>query len=208
MTPRPASTLTDLSLVAVFAGLTAALTLAPAIPVGPIGVPITLQTLAVALAGMILGAWRGFAALALYVVLGLAGLPILAGGGAGLGAVARPSFGYLISFPLTALVIGLFASRLVARTHASPARMVAWLFGAGLLGRLLVTTPLGLAGMMVNARLNLPAALLADLPFWPGDIVKALVAAMVAAAVHRAFPTLLAHPGASAVRSRESAPTR
>lgn len=209
MAARPTpTTMTDFALVAVFTGMTAALTLAPAIPVGAIGVPITLQTLAVALTGMILGGRRAFAALALYVVLGLAGLPILAGGGGGLGAVVRPSFGYLISFPFTALVIGLLAGRVLARGQRSTTRTVAWLFVAGLLGRLLVTTPLGWAGLMINGRLSLPAAVLADLPFWPGDIAKALVAAVVAAAVHRAFPTLLGAPRTAGVPPQEHAATR
>ena len=62
MAQRRQSTVTDLALVAVFAGVISAATLAPAIPVGAVGVPITLQTLAVALTAMILGPWRGFAA--------------------------------------------------------------------------------------------------------------------------------------------------
>ncbi|MEA5116442.1 MAG: biotin transporter BioY, partial [Propionicimonas sp.] len=70
--PRPL-TAADLALVAVFAALIAVFALTP-IPVGVIGVPITLQTLAVALAGLVLGGWRGFLATLLYVVVGLAGL--------------------------------------------------------------------------------------------------------------------------------------
>jgi biotin transport system substrate-specific component len=45
--------------------------------------------------------------------------------------------------------------------------------------------------MMVNGRLPLPAAALADLPFIPGDLVKNAVAAAIAVSLHKAFPDLL-----------------
>lgn len=204
MAQRRPSTMTDLALIAVFAGLTAAFTLSPAVPVGPVGVPITLQTLAVGLTGMALGARRGFSAIALYVVVGLAGLPVFAGGMAGVGILARPSVGYLFSFPFAALLIGFLAQRIVARRVAGTARTVGLLTLAALAARALIITPLGVLGMMVNAKLPLVTALLADLPYWPGDIVKSLVAALVAVAVHRAFPTLLGRPAGTEAAARES----
>ena len=70
---------TDLGLIAVFAALVAGSALIAAIPVGGLGVPITLQTLAVMLTGLALGPARAFAAVGLYVLLGLAGLPIFSG---------------------------------------------------------------------------------------------------------------------------------
>ena len=51
-----------------------------------------------------------------------------------------------------------------------------------------------LVGMVVNGGLSWQAAILADLIYWPGDIVKNVVASGIAVAVHRAFPTLLARP--------------
>jgi biotin transport system substrate-specific component len=69
-------TLRDLSRIAIFAAIIAALTFPGAIPLGT-GVPITLQTLGVMLAGVVLGGYRGALAVTLYVVLGLIGLPIL-----------------------------------------------------------------------------------------------------------------------------------
>lgn len=49
----------DIALIAVFAALLAAFAIMPPIPVGPAGVPITLQTFAIALCGLVLGPWRG-----------------------------------------------------------------------------------------------------------------------------------------------------
>src|SRR5688572_3017372 len=100
----------DLAQIAVFAALIAALTLPGAIPIG-IGVPITLQTLGVMLAGAILGARKGALAVTVYVALGLAGLPILAGGTAGLGVLAGPSGGFLLGFIPGAFVVGWIVER-------------------------------------------------------------------------------------------------
>lgn len=72
--PRPRWDAADLSYIAVFAALIAAFSLIPGIPLAA-GVPITLQTLAVILTGMVLGPARGAAAAGLYVAAGLAGLP-------------------------------------------------------------------------------------------------------------------------------------
>lgn len=191
---------TDLALVAVFTGLIAAFTLAPAVPVGPLGVPITLQTLAVALTAMVIGPWRGFAAVALYLVLGFAGLPIFAMGTGGPGVLARPSVGYLLAFPLAAVLIGV-ASRWFLRRFTR-ARAV-WLFVAGLLGSIVFIHPLGILGMSINGRIPLDKAFLADIAYWPGDVVKNVLAALVAVAVLRAFPGLLGAQAPATRRAKE-----
>lgn len=76
-----------------------------AIPLHP--VPVTLQTLAVTMAGALLGWRHGALAVALWLALGAAGLPVLAGGGAGLGPFSGPSAGYLFAFPFAAVAVGL-----------------------------------------------------------------------------------------------------
>lgn len=177
----------DLALVAVFAALIVAFSLTPAIPVG-VGVPITLQTLAVALTGLVLGPWRGFLAASLYVVVGLAGLPVFAGGAGGLAVLAKPSVGYLLAFPLGALVTGAVA-RALANTRGAVAYL--GLTGAGLLGSAVIHL-CGIFGMMAVLRLDFLGALGADLPFIPGDVVKMAAAAGIAVAVQKAFPALLA----------------
>ncbi|RII42143.1 biotin transporter BioY [Galactobacter valiniphilus] len=178
-----------LSLVVVFAALIAALTMAPAIPVGPLGVPITLQTLGVALTALVLGAKRGGLAVLLYVVLGLAGLPIFARFSGGLGALAAPSAGYLLAFPVAALVTGALATLVLRRSLRAKGL---WLFGCALAGSFLVTHPAGILGMMINGHLSLQAAFLADLAYWPGDLVKSALAAALAVGILKAFPALAA----------------
>lgn len=207
MATRKTSSLTDLALVAVFAGLIAAFTLAPAVPVGPVMVPITLQTLAIALTAMILGPWRALAASCLYLLLGFVGLPVFAGGAAGLGVLVRPSAGYLLSFPIAAFVIG-YLARAFVRRYGTTGRRWLLLAAAGLVGGLLITHPLGILGMSINGHLPLATAALADLAYVPGDIIKAVVAALVAVAVHRAFPDLFARPVAVRQEKRAPSPAR
>lgn len=204
MNQRRPSTVTNLALVAVFAGVISAATLAPAIPVGPVGVPITLQTLAVALTAMILGPWRGFAATALYVIVGLAGLPVFAGGASGLGVLAKPSAGYLLAFPLAALLIGFLTRIVLTRTEGRNGLRWALLLLAGLAGSFVFVHPMGIAGIALNAGLPLDKAFLADLVYWPGDIIKNIAASFVALAVHRAFPGLLVHPSVQLEQSPEA----
>lgn len=177
----------DLALIAVFAALIAALTLAPAIPVGPLGVPLTLQTLGVALTALLLGARRGGLAVLVYVLVGLAGLPIFARFSGGLGVLASPSAGYLLAFPVAALVIGTLSTLVLKR--AQRWRGV-WLFACALAGSILIIHPAGIAGMMINGQLSLRAAFLADIAYWPGDLVKSALAAALAVGVLKAFPAL------------------
>ncbi len=179
---------TDLGLIAVFAALVAGSALVAAIPVGGLGVPITLQTLAVMLTGLVLGPGRAFAAVGLYVLLGLAGLPIFSGGRSGLGILATPSAGYILAFPLAAAAAGWLAAIVVRRTVRW---RVALLFCAAMASSVVLVHTLGVLGMMVNGKLTIGAAFVADLPYYPGDILKNVLAAIVAASLHRAFPDLL-----------------
>lgn len=188
-TSRRSWNATDLSLIAVFAALTAAFALIPAIPIGGAGVPITLQSLAVVLTGVVLGAGRGAAAIGLYVAAGLAGLPIFSGFSGGLGVLAGPSAGYLLAFPLAAAVAGWLSA--VAIRRARRMRFLL-LFLACVAASVLVIHPLGIAGMMINLNLDLGAAVLADIVFLPGDIAKNVIAAAIGVSVHKAFPRLLA----------------
>ncbi len=177
----------DVALVAVFAALIAAFSLVPGINL--VVVPITLQTLAVGLTAMVIGPWRAFAATSLYLLVGFAGLPVFANGAAGIGVLARGSAGYLLSFPLYALLVGLLAQAVVRRGWRQR-----WLrlFLAGLVGSFTLVHPMGIAGMMVNVNLPLAKAFTLDMTFWVGDLIKTAIAAGVAVAVHKAFPALLA----------------
>ncbi|MDO4898929.1 MAG: biotin transporter BioY [Rothia sp. (in: high G+C Gram-positive bacteria)] len=178
----------DLALIAVFAAFIAVCALLPAIPVGPLGVPITLQTLAIYTAALILGGRRATLAVTLYLVAGLLGLPVFARGGAGFGVIATPSFGYLLGFIPGALLAGSLSYSFWRKRSASGKQ---WLWQAlAALAGFAVIQIFGIGGMMVNASLSFGAAASAAALYIPGDLIKCAAAVMVALAVHRAFPQL------------------
>jgi biotin transport system substrate-specific component len=179
----------DVALVAVFAALLVVLALVPAVPVGALGVPITLQTLGVLLAGLVLGPWRGVAAVATYVALGLAGLPVFAGGMAGLAVLQGPTAGYVVGWLPGTFVTGLLAALVLRRERGR----LPGLIGAGAVGVTLFTYLGGWLWLVVGLGTGPLAAFLGGvLPYLPGDGLKLVVAAFVAASVHRAFPDVLA----------------
>jgi biotin transport system substrate-specific component len=192
---------TDLALIAGFAALIAACALLPAIQVGAGLVPITLQTFAVLLAGAVLGARRGFFAVLLYVAAGAAGLPVFSGGAAGLAVLAGPTGGYLIGFPLAAGCCGFLVERLPRRSAATSVPLI---FLAGVVSSALFIHTLGMAGLVLRADLTWAEAFDVDKVFWIGDAIKNLAMAVVATAVHRAFPDLL--PQRSRAPQGEPAP--
>jgi biotin transport system substrate-specific component len=177
----------DIALVAAFAALISASAYVGAIPVGSAGVPITLQTLTVMLAGCVLGPVRGFSAVTLYLALGAVGLPVFAEHSSGIGVFTGPSGGYLLSFPIAAALGGFLVAH-VARDRRTRALVV---FACSIAASILVIHPLGILGMMLHFDVSFLEAAAWDVPFWLGDVVKTSLVAMIAAEVHRAFPQLL-----------------
>ena len=157
----------------------------PGLPLGP--VPITLQSLAVILCGALLGPWRGGLVALAYLLLGGLGAPVFAGGAAGWQTFAAPSAGYLLSFPLVAALCGALVWRQMPDGRAARPWM---LFACGLGSSLLLVHPLGVAGLMRALDIGLVEALRIDLRFWPGDVLKNSVMALLATAAHRHWPGL------------------
>ena len=179
---RPAR---DLALVAMFAGLVAVLGLLPAFSPFGTPVPITAQLLGVVLAGALLGARRGAMALLLFLALVAVGLPLLAGGRGGLGVFFGPSVGFLIGFPVAAYVVGWVTER------GGPSYKLHWGLFANVVGGILTLYPLGIAGIALVGDVPVENAALAAVLFLPGDLAKAVLAALIARGVHRAYPGLV-----------------
>lgn len=95
----------DICSIAIMTAVTAVLAQI-SIPM-PFGVPMTMQTFAVALSAVILGSKRGAAAMCIYVLLGAIGAPVFAGFSGGFQNIIGPTGGFIISFPLMAFIIGL-----------------------------------------------------------------------------------------------------
>jgi biotin transport system substrate-specific component len=129
------------------------------IPVPP--VPFTLQILFVMLAGLLLGSKRGATSVLTYIIIGLVGVPVFAGGG-GIGYVLVPSFGYVIGFVFGAYTIGKIAekSRLtyVNLLMACFAGMlIIYAFGLVYLyivSNFIISSPIGIAALMMNGLLK------------------------------------------------------
>lgn len=192
---RPSSPARDAALIAVFAGFVAALGVVPAFQPPGFSVPITAQSFGVMLAGAILGGRRGFAALALFLALVAIGLPLLAGGRGGLGVFASPSAGFLLAWPVAAFVVGWLTER-----GGAPYRL-SWGVVANVVGGIIVLYAAGIAGIAAISG-SVWAATLSTWIFIPGDLVKAVLAALVARGVHAAYPGLIA-----ARRDRTEEPT-
>lgn len=93
----------------VFGALLTALGAQASVPWQP--VPFTLQTLAVTLAGLAMGARLGAATQITYLGLGAIGLPVFANFSGGAIHLTGPTAGYLLSFPLAAALLGYAADR-------------------------------------------------------------------------------------------------
>ena len=174
----------DLAQVAVFAALIVALGLPGQISIGSAGVPITLQTLGVMLAGALLGWGKGVFSVLAVMVIGLA-LPVLAGGRTTLTSLAGPTAGFLVGWIPAVIVIGLLTAWMMPRYR------LVWGLAINILGGIVVIYAFGVGGMLLRTDLTLGAAIAANGAFLPGDLIKAVVTAVVAQQVHKARPGLI-----------------
>jgi biotin transport system substrate-specific component len=142
------------------------------VPLPGTPVPMTLQTFFVLLSGVMLGRRLGTLSQLVYFVLGSAGLPLFARGGAGVATLLGPTGGYLFGFVAAAWLTGWVVSR---SENASVLRgvmamfigmAVIYLFGAT---HLAVVWRLGVRGALVQG----------VVPFLPGDAVKAAAACAI-----------------------------
>jgi biotin transport system substrate-specific component len=182
---KKTSLATDLAYVAVFTALIIVLAFV-SIPVGAAGVPIVMQNAAIILAGLVLGGRRGLYVGLLFLILGLA-LPVLAGGGTTLRALAGPTAGYIVGYVLSPAVAGLIAYR----APRNKGGMAITLIVAAIAG-LAVQYVCGSIGLMLRSGLELAPAFAAQIPFLVPDSAKIVIAIIIALGVHAAFPDLIA----------------
>ncbi len=161
--------LVDAVLVVVGAALIA-LAAQVSIPLPFTPVPITGQTFAVLLVGSSLGTIRGGASGSLYVLLGIAGLPVYSDGTHGWEIVTGATGGYLIAFPLAAALAGWLAERRWDRRFSSAV-------GAMLTGNVVIYA-IGLPWLALELNTGLEETLeLGFYPFVIGDLLKLYLAA-------------------------------
>ena len=128
----------------------------------PSGVPVTLQTFAIALTGVVLGAKLGMAAAGVYILLGAVGVPVFSGFAGGLGILFGKSGGFIWGFLFLALLCGLGCQ--------IKNKVVGW--GLGIVG-LAVCHLLGIFQFMVLMKMGFAeSALLVSVPFLIKDVVS------------------------------------
>lgn len=139
----------------------------------PINIPITLQTMAVLFCAGLLGTKRGVAAVVVYLLLGLCGVPVFSSFRSGPSVLLGPTGGYLIGFLFTALIVGVCADRGKRRVPALLLGMLAGIVAYYVFGTFwyffLYLSESGLAGLWA-------ATVKCVLPFLPFDAVKAALA--------------------------------
>lgn len=147
----------------------------------PSGVPITLQTFAVALCGYVLGSKKGTLSIALYLIIGFIGLPVFTGMTGGIGKLFGFTGGFLYGFLFLAFFCGL---------------------GIRLQNKVLAVI-LGIAGLLICHILGafhysliaetgfVPAFLLVSLPYMVKDVLSVIGAYLVALVLRKS----LAHAG-------------
>jgi biotin transport system substrate-specific component len=142
-----------------------------AVPLPFTPVPLTGQTFAVLLTAAALGMWRGMAAMSLYAVAGVAGVPWFAGASTAFkGGALVVSFGYVLGFVAAAALVGWLAQRGATRTAPRTA-------GLMVLGNAVIYT---FGALWLAAALSIPltnAISLGVTPFLIGDALKVALAA-------------------------------
>ena len=143
-------------------------------------VPITGQTFAVLMAGVVLGTWWGGISMVMYAVLGIAGIPWFNGGASGIAQLAGPTGGYIIGFIFAALLTGYLTDKYAATHKLLP------MFGLMLAADFVLIYVPGLLqlhlwmNVVTGKSMTLVQTLsLGLVPFIAGDIIKALAAGAI-----------------------------
>ena len=149
----------------------------PAIPLPFFPVPIVLQNVGIFLAGILLGRKYGALSVIVFLLLVLLGAPLLSGGRGGYGVFFGPSAGFLIMYPVVAFLIGWARDRQFDQLDFKLIFLILLLVGVILLD------VVGAIVMGLIIHMPIPKALWLSLSFVPGDLIKAIVATLIAVAL-------------------------
>lgn len=173
-----------LTLTVVIVAILVVMAYVPNIPLGI--VPLTIQNIGIMLAGALLG-WRsGFLAVIVWLLLAAIGLPVLTGGHGGFPVFVSATSGYIWAYPVAALLIGLTITYLdrFNRTNFVTILLTILVFGVVLID------VSGAFGLHVVTHMPLPKALIFQLAFIPGDVIKAVIATIITIAMRYHFSVL------------------
>ncbi len=167
----------EITMIGVLVALMAA-TAPFSIPLG--GVGITMQTLFVFLAGILLDYKKAFQAMVIYIILGVMGLPIFMNGGSGLATLIGHTGGFIIAFPFAAALTSIVKDiKILNNTYID---LFVKMFVINLLLYMI-----GGAYFMYVTKWTLSATVLTFIVFIPGDIIKIIAAIYVATYIRKEF---------------------
>ncbi|MGE5677754.1 MAG: biotin transporter BioY [Pseudomonadota bacterium] len=139
-------------------------------------VPVTAQTLAVMLAGGLLPPVHAAVSVLVFLLMGAVGIPVFAGGTAGLGIIAGKTGGYLIGFIAGAFLISLLKGKKPGLLR---------LLSINILGGIIAVYAFGVLWLDHVTGIGISKAIVfGALPFIPGDIVKIIIAALITLKLH------------------------
>lgn len=141
--------------------------------------PLALQTMIVNLTGYVLNAKQAFMTMLVYLLVGLAGVPVFTGGSAGPGKLFGPTGGYIIGFLVTAVFLAYFKGEKYSFKRYA---LLGCVIGIPLIYVFGVVQLKLITGMGWDK-----AIMTGALPFIPLDIVKCLAAAVIAGPINRIF---------------------
>ena len=141
--------------------------------------PLALQTMIVNLTGDVLNAKQAFMTMLVYLLVGLAGVPVFTGGSAGPGKLFGPTGGYIIGFLFTAVFLAYFRGEKYSFKRYA---LLGCVIGIPLIYVFGVVQLQLITGMGWDK-----AIMTGALPFIPLDIVKCLAAAVIAGPINRIF---------------------
>ncbi|MFP3154487.1 biotin transporter BioY [Lachnospiraceae bacterium ZAX-1] len=138
------------------------------IPISPVS--ITLGLFAVVMAGILLGKWQGLLCVAVYILIGMVGMPVFSNYSGGIQKIAGPSGGYLIGYLALVWIVGFFVEKF-------PSKIYMYFVGA-VIGTVLCYA-IGTLWMKVLLNLTFVEALMMGvIPFIPLDMVKIILAVL------------------------------
>ena len=150
------------------------------VPIGAI--PISLSNFVICLAAWLLGARFGTLSVAIYLAIGLVGVPVFSGYGAGIAKLAGPTGGYLVGYLLMAFIGGLFIEKSKGQPVVS---------AVGLILGDAACYVLGTIWFMVLTGLDLPTSLTyCVIPYLPGDVIKIALASLLTIQLDKRMPKI------------------
>ncbi|MEI5995131.1 biotin transporter BioY [Candidatus Enterococcus mansonii] len=173
---------TDITKIALMVSIIIILGFFPPIPISLLPVPIVIQNAGFMLSGLLLGKKNGTIATLLFLVLVGIGFPILAGGRGGLVVFFGITAGYLLAYPFATFFIGWMTQKFNPNNQN-----VAYAFGITVLFGALFIDFFGALGISLLSDVSLSKSLLGTLAFIPGDIIKALLTAIIAKRISKAL---------------------